>query len=167
MTRSDRSGAIAAYFHQIWPVPLVGPVNVCPLSRSFAQVMARQLHLDSTLLPSTTWFRRGGFGRKQQIFVHEQFAQVADRFDGLFLGFDRREAVPQFAPRVRPVNPHRLSEVAARRFQRREPSRPRRVFDNEGRNNREVVHQRAYSLERLPVKVSRNPLGGPDATAAP
>jgi hypothetical protein len=40
---------------------------------------------------------RWAFGRQQQIFIHEQFAEVADRFDGLFLCPDRLEATPQFA----------------------------------------------------------------------
>jgi hypothetical protein len=78
--------------------------------------------------------------RQQQIFLQEQFAQIADRFDGGFLVRYSLEAMPDFAPWLRPADPHRLVDVAARLAKCFEPAQLRRILDNEWRSDREVIH---------------------------
>ena len=89
--------------------------------------------------------------RKQQILLHEQFAQIADRFDGFLLARHRLEAMPHFAPRRWPAEPHCLVHIVSRLFKRREPPRPRCVLDDDRRNDREVVHLTSVArIEREP-----------------
>jgi hypothetical protein len=57
--------------------------------------------------------------RKQQIFLYEQIAQITNRFDGFFLARHRLEAMPHFAPRRRPAEPHRLVYIVSHLFKRR------------------------------------------------
>jgi hypothetical protein len=62
-----------------------------------------------------TAFRRP----EQQIFLYEQFAQIADRLDGFILARHRLQPMPDFAPRRRPAKPHRLPGASATFVSRR------------------------------------------------
>ena len=76
-------------------------------------------------------------GRQQQIFLDEQFAHVAERFEGILFRRHQFEAVPQFAPRLGPAHPHRLVDIGAGLRQRRQPAWLWGVLDHDGWGDRE------------------------------
>ena len=53
-------------------------------------------------------------GRQQQIFLDEQFAHVAERFEGVLFRRHRFKTVPQFAPQLGPAHAHRLVDIGTR-----------------------------------------------------